>query len=84
MKNAEELKNRGFRETLRTKGKCPFIRNSFKECYCMDMNSLKTDDAIYYCGKNFTKCLIYREKMVSSLLTPQTRTYGKSGREEND
>ena len=48
---------------------CPLIKKSYKECYCMDMNSMKIYDAIYYCGNHYKLCPIYREKMA----TPQER-----------
>lgn len=44
---------------------CPLIRKSYKECYCMDMNSMKIYDAIYYCGNHYKLCPIYREKTAA-------------------
>ena len=65
MRKAEKLTFRQINKTFKTKGRCPFIGNSFPQCYCMDMNSLRIDDAIYYCGKNFTLCPIYNEKKAN-------------------
>ena len=39
---------------------CPFVQNPHKDCHCVDMNSRKVNDAIYYCQKNFKKCKIYK------------------------
>ncbi|WDN89363.1 hypothetical protein BuS5_02331 [Desulfosarcina sp. BuS5] len=39
---------------------CPFIQNPHKDCHCVDMNSRKVNDVIYYCQKNFKKCKIYK------------------------
>ena len=50
---------------LRYKKSCPFIAESFSECYCNSMSSLKAEDALYYCGKNYVKCPIYKEKCLS-------------------
>lgn len=59
---------------------CPLIRKAYKECYCMDMNSMKIYDAIYYCGNHYKLCPIYRKKTAA----PQekvklTRVYEKIG-----
>jgi len=52
--------------TLSNKKSCPFIGNSFSECYCNSMSSLKAEDALYYCGKNYMICSIYKEKSLFS------------------
>lgn len=44
------------------KKSCPFIGNSFSECYCNSMDSLQAEDALYYCGRNYMKCPIYENK----------------------
>ena len=56
---------KGVKVPLGKSGKCPFIKNSFPECYCNDMSSLKADEAIYYCGRHFEECPIYREKTAA-------------------
>ena len=47
---------------LSNKKSCPFIGNSFSECYCNSMSSLQAEDALYYCGRNYMKCSIYESK----------------------
>ena len=47
---------------LSNKKSCPFIGNSFSECYCNSMNSLQAEDALYYCGRNYMICPIYENK----------------------
>lgn len=47
---------------LSNKKSCPFIGNSFSECYCNSMNSLQAKDALYYCGRNYMKCPIFNNK----------------------
>ncbi|MDT8316974.1 MAG: hypothetical protein RQ824_03150 [bacterium] len=46
------------------KKSCPFIDNSFSECYCNSMSSLQAEDALYYCGRNYLKCPVYKEKRL--------------------
>lgn len=58
---------RGVKGPSERSGKCPFIEDSFRECYCNDMRSLKTDEAIYYCGKHFEECPIYGEKAANHI-----------------
>lgn len=38
---------------------CPFVEDSHKDCYCVNMNSWKTGYAVYYSGDKFTECKIY-------------------------
>ena len=70
MKKIEKLSIKEIKKSPEARGRCPFIKKSFRECYCMDMNSLRTDDAIYYCGLNFTQCPIYKEKSALISLGP--------------
>ena len=42
------------------KNQCPIIKDPLDECYCIKMNSLDIDKAVYYCSKNFKVCEIYR------------------------
>jgi hypothetical protein len=39
---------------------CPLIKNPLKECYCAKMDSLNTEETIYYCGKHYSRCGIYQ------------------------
>lgn len=39
---------------------CPFVDDPHRDCYCVNMNSLKIGYAVHYCGDNFTGCKIYR------------------------
>ena len=52
---------------LSYKKSCPFIDRSFSECYCNSMSSLKAEDAVYYCGKNYAECPIYKKRSHSNL-----------------
>ena len=47
---------------LSYKKSCPFIGKSFSECYCNSMSSLKAEDALYYCGRNYVECPIFKNK----------------------
>lgn len=40
---------------------CPFVQKPHKDCYCLDMNSRKVRNVIYYCQGNFGKCKIYKK-----------------------
>jgi hypothetical protein len=40
---------------------CPFIRNPLEKCYCANLDSLNTEEAIFYCIENFENCEIYRK-----------------------
>ena len=59
MSDRNKIKLRSLKWTLTYKKSCPFIGNSFSECYCNSMNSLQAKDALYYCGKNYVECPIY-------------------------
>lgn len=39
---------------------CPFLQEPFDDCYCVKMNSQDIEMAVYYCGKNFEACEIYK------------------------
>jgi hypothetical protein len=41
-------------------GHCPFIGDPFADCFIASINSQNIDQAIYYCGKHFEECEIYR------------------------
>ena len=46
----------------RPEGLCPFVGDPFDECFITDINSQNIDQAIYYCGRNFEECEIYRKR----------------------
>lgn len=39
---------------------CPFVQDPHDECYCAKLDSQNIENTIYYCGKNFLDCEIYR------------------------
>ncbi len=70
---------RGVKRPLESSGKCPFIKDSFRECYCTDMNSLKADEAIYYCGGHYEECAIYLEKTSAFMASGKTYKHNTIG-----
>lgn len=42
---------------------CPFIENPHEDCYILTLDSLKVEAAVYYCGKNFKECDIYKRQV---------------------
>jgi len=66
MSDRKKTNLQSLKRDLSCKKSCPFIGISFSECYCNSMNSLKAEDALYYCGKNYVECPIYKEKCISS------------------
>lgn len=46
----------------RTVGLCPFVECPFDECFVTSINSQNIDLAIYYCGKHFEECEIYKKR----------------------
>lgn len=56
------LKINGEITTKKNKGKkiCPFIKESYKDCYITNMVSRNTESVIYYCGGNFEECAVYK------------------------
>lgn len=41
--------------------RCPFLkRPPSNDCYCVKLNSLSIEAVIYYCGKNYLECEIYK------------------------
>ena len=42
---------------------CPFIGGQDKDCYCLEMTSLKVINVIKFCGDRYTLCLIYQKKI---------------------
>jgi hypothetical protein len=53
-------------EQTDSKRRCPLVQNPLKDCFCFEMDSLKTEHAIYYCGGNFAKCEVYKGWLRSS------------------
>ncbi len=47
------------------KNLCPFVTETFDDCYCVSMDSRKIEAAIYYCGGNFEKCETYKKQTVT-------------------
>ena len=43
-----------------TKKLCPLLRNPFDNCYCVKMSSQYIERAVYFCGKHFELCEIYK------------------------
>jgi len=39
---------------------CPWVDDPMVDCYCWDLKSDRLKQAIYYCAKNFTECVIYQ------------------------
>ena len=62
MGDKRAMKREAVDMALAYKKSCPFIGNSFSECYCNSMNSLQAEDALYYCGRNYMQCPIYENR----------------------
>jgi len=45
--------------------KCPFLQEPMDDCYCTKMNSQDVEKTIFYCGKNFETCEIYKKNTNS-------------------
>lgn len=45
---------------------CQFVQHPFSECYCFNLTSQYINSAIYYCGKHFAACEIYK-KYISTI-----------------
>ncbi len=43
--------------------RCPLLGAPREECYCINLGSLTTEAAIYYCGGNHEECRIYQDYM---------------------
>ncbi len=50
-----------------TGGYCPLIASPLAECFIADINSQNIEQAIYYCGGNYTECEIYRREIKRAL-----------------
>ncbi len=46
---------------------CPFIEESFEDCYITNMKSQNTESIIYYCGGDFQKCEMYKRHKLGKL-----------------
>ncbi len=46
----------------RSKRLCPFIKRPFDECYCIKLTSQDVEKAVFYCGRHFELCEIYKKK----------------------
>lgn len=57
----KELSYEKRKKEISSERRCPFIqRPPSNDCYCVNLNSLSIEALIYYCGKNFLECKIYR------------------------
>jgi hypothetical protein len=55
---------KGIGEGMNSRKSCPFIRELDKDCYCMDMTSLKVLDVIRFCSGQYELCHIYKKKII--------------------
>ena len=62
MSDRKKIKPQLLKRDFSYKKSCPFIEESFSECYCNSMNSLQAKDALYYCAKNYVECPIYKKR----------------------
>ena len=42
-------------------GICPYIKAPHPDCYCVDMDDLKTNLALRFCRDDYTQCRIYKK-----------------------
>jgi len=49
---------------MNSRKNCPFIGELDKDCYCVDMTSLKVLDVIRFCSGQYELCLIYQKKII--------------------
>jgi hypothetical protein len=40
-------------------GKCPFLSNPTKECFCLKMDSQNIGNMLEFCAKEWKKCDVY-------------------------
>lgn len=40
---------------------CPYFKAPHPECYCVDMDDLKTNLALRFCRNDYTQCRIYKK-----------------------
>ena len=50
-----------FRSNFKSK-LCIYASELDEECYCTKMDSLKVEQALYYCSGHFNECHIYKKK----------------------
>lgn len=48
---------------VKTGKHCPFVDAPWNECFVVGIDSVSAERAIYYCGRNFKECEIYRERI---------------------
>ncbi|MBI4690568.1 MAG: hypothetical protein HY754_09935 [Nitrospirae bacterium] len=53
----------GVTEDTGQKKLCPFVQDPENDCYIVLLNSLNIEAAIYYCGKNFEECEMYKRRV---------------------
>jgi hypothetical protein len=49
-------------QTKRLSVICPLIQDPQEECYCSNLSSLNTEDAVHFCAGNYKKCKIYQKE----------------------
>jgi hypothetical protein len=42
---------------------CEFIKDHLPECYCTNLKSANVPKMLEYCGGDYTKCPLYRQKI---------------------
>lgn len=58
--------------------RCPLVHCFLPACYCTEMKSTRVEEAIYYCGANYSKCAIYKKlKKANKLQFPFSDIVGK-------
>jgi hypothetical protein len=48
---------------LKAEKHCPFVDSPLRECFVVGIDSVSAEKAIYYCGRNFKECEIYRKRI---------------------
>jgi hypothetical protein len=57
----ENGRKTALRDNTQSSTHCPFLKNPFPDCLCLDMDSQKTFGVLYYCQANFAQCEIYQK-----------------------
>ncbi len=59
------------REQPAVKKFCPFILEPLDACYCMKMGSQNIEKMLYFCGKNFESCEIFKRRLHGDKIKKQ-------------
>jgi hypothetical protein len=43
---------------------CPFVDSPWNECFVVGIDSVSAEKTIYFCGRNFVECDIYRRRIT--------------------